>query len=210
MHISEGILSPGILAGGAAMAVAGTAMGLKRLDYDRIMQTGIFSAVFFVGSLIHVPIGPTNAHLLLNGLLGMLLGWAAFPAILVALLLQAMLFQYGGLTTLGVNACTMGYSAVICWYCFRMAMHFHSGPNSLRVASFLAGFLGVGIAAFLTASVLAFSHEGFWLAARLLFVAHLPVMLVEGLITMFTADVISRVQPDMFILFHKDMNTENS
>ena len=30
-----------------------------------------------------------------------ILGWAAFPAFLVALFLQAVLFQFGGLTTLG-------------------------------------------------------------------------------------------------------------
>jgi cobalt/nickel transport system permease protein len=39
-----------------------------------------------VASLIHVPIGPSNAHLILNGLVGLLLGWGAFPAILVALI----------------------------------------------------------------------------------------------------------------------------
>ena len=46
-------------------------------------------------------------HLILNGLLGMLLGWAAFPSIFVALMLQAILFQYGGITVLGVNTFNM-------------------------------------------------------------------------------------------------------
>ena len=45
----------------------------------------------FVASLVHVPVGPSSMHLVLNGLLGLLLGWAAFPAILVGLLLQAVL-----------------------------------------------------------------------------------------------------------------------
>ena len=35
-------------------------------------------------------------HLVLNGLMGLLLGWLAVPAILVALFLQALLFQFGG------------------------------------------------------------------------------------------------------------------
>ena len=67
------------------------------------MTVAILAAAFFVGSLIHVPIGPSSVHLILNGLLGMLLGWAAFPSIFVALMLQAILFQYGGITVLGVN-----------------------------------------------------------------------------------------------------------
>ena len=87
MHISEGILSGPVLISGAALAAAGTAIGLKNFDYDRIAKAGILSAAFFVASLIHVPIGPSNVHLILNGIVGLLLGWTAFPAILVALLL---------------------------------------------------------------------------------------------------------------------------
>ena len=90
MHIAEGVLSPAVLGAGAVLAVAGTALGLRRLEYDRLIGVGILSAAFFVGSLIHVPIGLASAHLVLNGLVGVLLGWAAFPSILAALLLPAL------------------------------------------------------------------------------------------------------------------------
>lgn len=99
MHISEGVLSPAVLGAGAVLAAAGIVIGLRKLDYDRLMTVAILAAAFFVGSLIHVPIGPSSVHLILNGLLGMLLGWAAFPSIFVALMLQAILFQYGGIRT---------------------------------------------------------------------------------------------------------------
>ena len=84
MHIAEGVLSPPILAAGYALTAVGTALGLRRLNYDKLMTVTILAATFFVGSLIHVPIGPSSAHLILNGLLGVLLGWAVFPAILAA------------------------------------------------------------------------------------------------------------------------------
>ena len=103
MHISEGYLSGPVLLSGAALAAAGTAIGLKRMDYDRVAQAGILAAAFFVASLVHLPIGPSNAHLIMNGIIGLLLGWGAFPVILVALLLQGFFFQFGGITTLGVN-----------------------------------------------------------------------------------------------------------
>ncbi len=67
MHISEGILTAPVLAGGAALTIAGTAIGLEKLDYDRIMTVSLLSATFFVASLIHVPIGPGSVHLLLGG-----------------------------------------------------------------------------------------------------------------------------------------------
>ena len=62
MHISEGVLSGPVLISGAALAAAGTAIGLKKLDYDEIAKAGMLSAAFFVASLIHIPIGPANAH----------------------------------------------------------------------------------------------------------------------------------------------------
>lgn len=197
MHIAEGVLAPAVLGAGAVLAAAGTAIGLRKLDYDRLMTVGILSAAFFVGSLIHVPIGFSSAHLILNGLVGVLLGWAAFPAILTALLLQAVLFQFGGLTVLGVNAFTMGFSSVLAWYCCKGIARIWPGPAGIRAAAFCGGALGVALAAVLTALALAFTSEGFRAAAQLLLWAHLPVMLAEGLITMFTVVFIHRVRPEM-------------
>lgn len=197
MHIAEGVLSPAVLGGGAVLALVGTAQGLRRLEYDRLVAVGILSAAFFVASLIHVPVGLASAHLVLNGLVGVLLGWAAFPSILVALLLQALLFQFGGITVLGVNTFTMGFAAVASWYVFRAVCRLCPGMGGVRAGAFMGGALGVALAAVLTALALAFTDEGFWLAAQLLLLAHLPVMLAEGLITMFTVSFIMRVRPEL-------------
>ena len=83
MHIAEGVLAAPVLAAGGALAAAGCAVGLRRLDESRLMPTALLSAAFFTASLITVPIGPSSVHPLLNGLTGALLGWAAFPAITV-------------------------------------------------------------------------------------------------------------------------------
>lgn len=197
MHIAEGVLSPAVLGGGAVLALAGTAQGLRRLEYDRLVTVGILSAAFFVASLIHVPVGLASAHLVLNGLVGVLLGWAAFPSILVALLLQALLFQFGGITVLGVNTFTMGFAAVASWYVFRAVCRLCPGMGGVRAGAFMGGALGVALAAVLTALALAFTDEGFWLAAQLLLLAHLPVMLAEGLVTMFTVSFIMRVRLEL-------------
>jgi hypothetical protein len=118
MHISEGVLSAPVLISGGVLAAVGTAIGLKKIDYDQLARVGILSASFFVASLVHVPIGPSSVHLIMNGIVGLLLGWAAVPAILVALLLQAVFFQFGGITTLGVNTIIMALPAVLCSYLF--------------------------------------------------------------------------------------------
>lgn len=198
MHISEGVLSPAILGAGAVLAALGITMGLRKLDYDRLMTVAILAAAFFVGSLVHVPIGPSSAHLILNGLLGALLGWASFPAIFVALMLHGVLFQYGGITVLGVNTFNMAFPAVLGFYIFRPLI---LSPGRVRlVGAFCCGALAVAGAGFLTALSLAWTDEGFLRAAQLLFLAHIPIMIVEGMITALVISFLSKVRPEILSL----------
>ena len=195
VHISEGVLSPAILGAGAALAALGTAVGLRRLDYDRLMTVAILAAAFFVGSLIHVPICPASAHLILNGLLGVILGWAAFPAILVALALQAVLFQYGGITVLGVNTFNMAFPAVLCFLLLRPMLMREGRVRA--VGAFCCGALSVAGAGLLTALSLAFTDEGFMQAAGILFMAHIPVMIAEGVVTVLAVSFLAKVRPEL-------------
>jgi cobalt/nickel transport system permease protein len=195
MHISEGVLSGSVLVSGAALAVAGTAVGLKRLDYDHIARAGVLSAAFFVGSLIHIPIGPSSVHLVLNGIVGLLLGWGAFPAILVALVLQALFFQFGGITTLGVNTIIMALPAILCYLLFgRICRKTHF---SAPVAAFACGFLSVFFSAVLVGLALILTEEGFLEVSALVVTANLPVMIIEGIITVFCVAFLKKVQPAM-------------
>ena len=194
MHISEGILSLPILLTGAVVTAGGVALGLRRLTAPHIPETALLSAAFFVASLVHVPLGPSSVHLVLNGLLGLLLGPVAFPAILVGLFLQAVLFQFGGLTTLGVNTMNMALPAVLVWLLFSPLVR---GERLVPWASFAAGALAVALSGLMVAAELALSGESFSAAARLVLAAHLPVMVVEGLVTGFIVGFLKKVRPEM-------------
>lgn len=198
MHISEGVLSLPVLGTGWAFAAAGVYLGLKKMDHERVMTVGLLAAAFFVASLIHVPVGPSSVHLILNGLLGLVLGWAAFPAIMAGLALQALLFQFGGMTVLGVNTVNMALPAVICCYLFRGALK-KSGAARL-VGAFLAGATAIAMAGLLTACSLAFSDEGFVTAAKALLIAHIPIMAAEGFITAGAVAFLAKVQPELLHL----------
>ncbi|MEG1610269.1 MAG: cobalt transporter CbiM [Bilophila sp.] len=195
MHISEGVLSPAVLGAGYALTAVATFISLRKIDYSRLTTTAVLASVFFVGSLVHVPLGPGSVHLILNGLLGMFLGWAVFPALLVALLLQAILFQFGGLAVLGVNTFTMAFPALVCSCAFRP---FLCKTNVLRtVGAFCCGSFAVAGAALCTALALGFSNEGFWTSAKLLFLAHIPVMLLEGGIATLAVAFIAKSRPEL-------------
>lgn len=195
MHIAEGVLSAPVLVAGAALAAAGIGWGLKKLPAERLMTASLAGAAFFVASLIHVPVGVTSAHLILNGLVGILVGWAAVPVIFAALLLQSLLFQFGGITVLGVNTATMAAGALAAAAIFRnLCPADKTGWRALTV-TFLAAAAAVLVSALLTACALAFSAEGFRAAAAALLVAHLPVMAAEGVVTALVVAMLARRLP---------------
>lgn len=198
MHISEGVVSAPVLVVGWALTAGGTTLGLKRLDYDRLMTVAILSAAFFVASLIHVPIGPVSVHLILNGLLGAILGFAAFPAICVALLLQAMLFQFGGLIVLGVNTFDMALPAVVGFLVFGPLMR--AGGIKRSIGAFCCGFFAVLLAGCLTAAALALSGEAFVATAKVILVAHVPIMCIEGVLTTMVVAFLAKVRPEMLAI----------
>ena len=193
MHISEGVLPWSVLATGGVLTAVGTTLGLRKLDYDRIMTVALLAAAFFVGSLVHVPVLMTSAHLVLCGLLGLLLGWGAFPAILAALTLQAVLFGYGGLTVLGVNTFNMAAPGVLFGYLFRPMIR-HGGTPRL-VGAFLTGVLALVLSGLLTALSLAVM-EGFAGPAWAILVSHAVIIPAEGVVTMFAVAFLAKVKPE--------------
>lgn len=160
----------------------------------------MLTTVFFVASLIHVPIGPGSVHLILSGLCGLLLGMRAFPAILVALFLQAVLFGFGGLMVLGANTTILAGPAALLGAAARAWMN--RSPAVARWAPLVAGgtaALSIASSGALAALALALSDRSFVGAAALLFAAHAPIIAVEAVITAGIAGFLMKVRPELLI-----------
>ncbi|MBX2830745.1 MAG: cobalt transporter CbiM [Rhodospirillales bacterium] len=198
MHIVDGALAPEVLIGGGVLAVAGLGLGLRKLPIDKIPATGVLSATFFVASLIHVPVGPSSVHLIMSGLAGLVLGWTAFPALFVGLLLQAIFFGFGGLTVLGVNTVNIAFPAVIAGFVFR-SMVSRRNPVAAAVWGGLAGASSIALTTLFVAVSLMLSGDAFAPAAKLVFFAHIPIMIVEGLISAAAVYLIVKVKPELLM-----------
>jgi len=194
MHIVDGALAPEVLIGGGILAVAGLGLGLRKLPIDKIPATGVLSATFFVASLIHVPVGPSSVHLIMSGLAGLVLGWTAFPALFVGLLLQAVFFGFGGLTVLGVNTVNIAFPAVLAGLLFR-GMVSRSNPVTAAVLGGFSGAFSIALTTMFVAISLALSGDAFVPAAKLVFFAHIPIMVVEGLVSAASVYLIAKVKP---------------
>ena len=198
MHIVDGALSPPVLVTGAVLTLVGVYIGLKKMDYDHLPLVGVLASVFFIASYIHLPLGFSSVHLIMNGLLGILLGWAAFPALLVALLLQVIFFGFGGLLVLGVNTLNIALPAVIMYYLCGIGIR----HPSTKVAAIWGAIGGVGaiiITSLMVAFSLALSGESFMFAAITILPAHIPIMVVEGFVSYAAVYLIHLVKPEFIM-----------
>jgi cobalt/nickel transport system permease protein len=192
MHISEGILSGSVLATGGVLAASGTIIGLRDMKGEDFVKVSLLSSSFFVASLIHVPVGPSSAHLVLNGLCGIILGWKSFPAILVSLFLQAILFQFGGLTTLGVNTCNMAIPPIISYYLFRPLI-----KKNLFLTGFLSGFFSILLSCLFVSLSLISTNKYFLNIAKTITLVHLPIAFIEGIITGFILTFLKKTKSEI-------------
>lgn len=201
MHIYEGVLSAApygreILAVGWGATAVGTAVGLRRIDAEQIPRVAVLSAAFFVVSSIHLPLGVTAEHLTLTGLMGVILGWAAFPAVLAGLVLQAALFGLGGPVVLGVNTLIMAAPAVICGVIFRGPLG-RAPRSAVAFWGFAAGATAVAISGLGNALCLFLAGKQFELFAAIMAAVHLPLAVAEGLITASVVVLVRQVRPDL-------------
>ena len=193
MHISDGVLPFSVTAGGYALSMALAAWSARRITSEDLPKVAVVTSAFFVASLINIPLGLTSAHLLLPGLAGALLGPTAFLAIGLGLLLQSLLFQFGGLTALGANTLMMGVPAMLCGWFFQK----YKGQTQLRqsIIGGLTGASGTALAALILALLLAGGGEDFFGVAKIALLAHVPVIIIEGIVSALTIGFLARVKP---------------
>lgn len=210
MHIPDGILPAAVNVAGYATAGVATWYSLRKINQQEnpqaeIPKVALMTAAFFVATWIHIPVPPTSVHLVLPGMMGVILGFYAFPAILVGLFLQAVLFQHGGLTTLGVNATMMGVPALLAYFIFqlRYRLNLQDSPFWTGVFGFLGGAIGLGLAAAIAFTLIIYTIPGNVDAAAerasvtALIVAHVPLAIIEGLFTALLVTFLMRVKPEM-------------
>jgi len=207
MHIPDGILPVHVTAAGYAVTAAVTWYSVRKINQKEnprqdIPKASLLTAAFFIASWIHIPVPPFSVHLVLNGLLGAVLGYFAFLAILIGLFFQAVMFQHGGLTTLGVNAIIMGLPAIIAHYIFRLRkIGNKESRRRTGIFGFLSGAVALGISVALFVVILLTNIPAELdigteqTAIYTLAIAHLPLIAIEGVITSLLAVFLQRVRP---------------
>ena len=200
--MADGIFPVGACLAAHAASYGGLYLAGRNLKPEDASRMGLLAAAAFVVSTVQFPLAGVSMHLGLYGLLGILLGRRAFPVVFAGLLFQALLFQQGGLLSLGVNALNMGCGALTGWAVWRIPVvgrivyFFDAGgalAEALRAAA--AGFLGALLPAFLLAAEfeLAGYGRGFYFIAS----AYAAAALVEAAAAAAIITFLRKTKPEI-------------
>lgn len=201
VHLPDGFLSYSWLAGGWLVATALIAVGVTRVSDEELPRIGVFTAALFVASQLHLPVGVGNVHLLLNAIAGILLCRYVGTAIAVALSFQYFLFAHGGLYTLGLNIAVMGLPALCGFGLFALVRR-----KIIRSPRW-AFPIGASIGLFVSSTTVALNATAVWLgledggaaAALTVLLFHIPVVVVETLVTGTLVAYLVRVKPEWLV-----------
>lgn len=187
MHIADGILPPAWCLAGHALSLGAVALLGRKVEPWEVARMGMLSATSFVVSMIHFPLMGTSVHLGLFGLMGILLGGRAFPVVFTTLLFQAVLFQHGGLLSLGMNALNMGLGALAA----SMIWKTPGLADPVRAAA--AGFVGTYLPALLMVGQ--FQAAGYGKGFAAIAAVYLAVAAVEGALTATAVGFMRQAKP---------------
>jgi cobalt/nickel transport system permease protein len=197
-HIPEGVINGTLATYGLVLSGAVSVVTGSRFRLQNVPKVAMVTAAVFCSSLFHFPLMGTSVHFTFVGLAGILLGPTAFLSVVMAVFLQSLLFLHGGISTLGVNAFNIGMAALAGHYIFRLR-HLFPRRRPVTLFAFLAGFgAAIIMVALLCATLLLTGYPP--ASVAVVFLAHIPVMVGEGLVAGFLAVALQKTRGESF--FH--------
>ena len=205
MHIPDGFLSAPVWAAAgavsaAAVALSGARLG-KTLEEKQVPLMGVTAAFIFAAQMVNFPIAAgTSGHLGGGVLAALLLGpWAGTLVMTAVLVVQALLFQDGGITALGANVLNMGLlPCLLGFVVYRLLRRLLAGTRGALISAFATAWLLVVLSASLAAAQLSLSGT---IPLRLVLPAmagiHALIGIGEGLITAAALAFLLRVRRDL-------------
>ena len=159
MHIPDGYLSPSTCVALYASSAPFWYVALRRLkrwlSTRLIPLLSVFAAFSFLVMMFNLPLpGGTTGHALGVAIAAIVLGpWASILALSIALLIQALFFGDGGITTLGANCFNMAIVGSLAAYFVYRLLAGRAAITSPRrvVAAALAGYTAINASAFCAA-----------------------------------------------------------
>lgn len=208
MHVPDGFLNLPVLLVTWVIAIGLIAIALKQAQLEYKERTvplmGVCAAFIFAAQMVNFPIpGGTSGHLLGGTLAASFLGpWAGSLVMASVFIVQATVFQDGGLTALGANIFNMGLIGTFGGYYLYRTIRFAISRDKLSgmvIAIAIAAWVSVVVASTVCAFELALSGTVPLPVALAAMVSwHVVIGIGEALISVVVVSFVWRTRPDLF------------
>ncbi|MEI8332020.1 MAG: cobalt transporter CbiM [Methanomicrobiales archaeon] len=171
----------------------------KDLNEEKLPLVAVLAAGIFALQSFNLPVSMgTSGHLVGGALAAIILGspFAAVFILTLALIIQAVLFGDGGITTMGASIINMGViGGFVGFYSFKGIMRI---TKSMSIAAFIAAWLACLIPA-LAAAVEMYIAGTFPLTEGLIAMGiyHAIIGIIEGIVTLAVIYLITTARPDL-------------
>lgn len=201
MHIPDGFLTVNTWLPTWIISIGGLGFSIKkvmgRLKDRTVPLMGVASAFIFSAQMLNFPVaGGTSGHLLGGVLAAVLLGpFAASVVISVVLIVQCLIFQDGGITTLGANILNMAIIGAMGGYLIYNILKRITG---LIPSVAIASWISVVIASFACSIELAISGTSpLRIVVPAMVGVHMLIGIGEAVITCLVIGFVKKVRPDL-------------
>lgn len=206
LHTPDGFLTPAVALIMWAVTAIVVAIAVREtnrtLDERAIPLMGVTAAFIFAGQMVNFPVAPgTSGHLLGGVLAAVLLGpWAGTLVMTAVVVVQALLFQDGGLVVLGANIFIMGIVGTLGAYAvYRFLVKLVGGERRGRIpAAGVAAWLAVMGGALSISLLLLVSNATTLETMGVILGVHALIGLGEAAITVAALIFIQATRPDLF------------
>jgi len=208
MHIPDGFLDPYLSVLMHIIALVSLTWawkGVKKtLPHSFVPLMAVSSAFVFVGQMLNFPIVyGTSGHLVGGTFLAMLLGpHAAVISMTIVILIQAVFFADGGISTFGANIFNMAVIGGLSFYLVKLLSNVSSSQKRFSVSIFVASWLSVVLGALATAiqigvSSMFASVGGVKVTVPAMLFWHVIIGVGEAVITASLTSQFLRIKPAM-------------
>jgi len=209
MHIPDGFV--GIPVAAATYVASGGSLAYavrrtnKELGEKQVPLMGVMGAFIFAAQMLNFPVaGGTSGHLIGGALATILLGpWAGMLIMTSVLVVQALIFQDGGLVALGANVLNMSVVAcLVGHYIFTWLKRLlGKGMRGAVISGFVAAWTSVVAAAIVCALELAISGtSALAVVLPAMTLVHVLIGVGEGLITVAALVFLTATRRDLLQL----------
>lgn len=202
MHIPDGFLNLPTTIVTSGLSLGSLVPAIRKVNRSltpkRIPLMGLSATFVFTAQLVSFPVfGGTSVHIIGAVLVSILLGpFTGLVIMTASLILQALLFQHGGIITLGANILNMGVTGCLLGYCL-----FKVIPGNRLFRAGFAALITTILSGVFCALELGLSETTplkFGLTAMT--TASLIAGIIEAIVTVTVLSFLHKVRPDLLKL----------